>query len=238
MTPILKILACSALLGAAALTGCASTEATAAATSELTGSLAQSTFPAAVTSITVARDDGTTAVTPVGADGTFSALLEKGGTYRLLLSADGLGTPVVLDASNGRLRTTIQVTSAGGSIDIGSIAYWDPTGASAKTQALDVSTTVTTTDASCIDGVIAGTRQACATTEAPVDCSAANDMSHGCVNMGDDAATTPAVAAAAAAAAAVDTDADATLPMGLPAENAPEQIACAAAGGHGRHHGH
>lgn len=239
MSLLLKTLACTALLGAAALAGCSTSESTASTTSALTGSIDQSTFPAAVAAVTVARSDGTTATAPVLDDGSFSALLEAGGTYRLLLSADGTGTPVVLDASGGRLRTEIQVVSAGGSIDIGTIKYWDPSGGSAspaaEAQALTVETTVTPTETSCVDGVLSGTRQTCATTEAPVDCTAANDMSNGCPNMGDDEATTPVVTPPTTDAS---TDADATLPMALPELNAPAQIACAVAGGHGQGHHH
>jgi hypothetical protein len=238
MTLFLRNLSCAAALGAAALTGC-STSTTASTTSALTGTIDQSTFPAAVASITVARNDGTTALAPVLDDGSFTALLESGGTYRLLLSADGKGTPVVLDTSDGRLRTEIQVTSAGGSVEIGSIKYWDPAPKSQGTSAQALTaTTVTTTDVTCTDGVIAGTRQACATTEAPVDCTAANDMSDGCANMGDEASA-PAPATPTTTDATT-TDADATLPMGLPSLNAPAELACAVAAheGHGHRHGH
>jgi hypothetical protein len=239
MTLLLKNLACAALLGAAALAGCTAPSSTASTTSALTGSIDQSTFPAAVAAITVARNDGTTTTAPVLDDGSFSALLESGGTYRLFLSADGAGTPVVLDASGGRLRTEIQVTSAGGSVEIGSIKYWDPAAGSeapgTEAQALTVETE-TTTDATCVDGAISGTRQACATTEAPVDCTAANDMSDGCPNMDDDEASAPVFALPVLAAAEVSTDADAALPMGLPALNAPAELACAVAGGRERGH--
>ncbi|MEO5731959.1 MAG: hypothetical protein ABI134_16960 [Byssovorax sp.] len=238
MNLLLKSLACSALLGAAALTGC-TTSSTASTTSELTGSIDQSTFPAAVAAITIARNDGTTTTAPVLDDGSFSALLESGGTYRLLLSADGTSTPVVLDASGGRLRTEIQVKTAGGSIDIGTIQYWDPTPGSASpgtdAQALETETTAPTTDATCVDGVLSGTRQACATTEAPVDCTAANDMSDGCPDMGDEASA--ALVLPTAAADLLAKDADAAEPMGLPALNAPAELTCAVAGGHeGGHH--
>jgi hypothetical protein len=234
MTPLLKTLACTALLGAAALTGC-TTSATSSTSSALTGSIEQSTFPAAITSITIARDDGTTAVAPVLDDGTFTALLESGGTYRLLLSADGAGTPVVLDASGGRLRTEIQVTSGGGSVEIGRVRYWDPSVGS-KSQALQTQTAVTTTPtaATCTDGLITGTTQPCAAATAAVDCSAANDMSNGCPDLG---ATDPTAASGATATASAN-DADAALPMGVPVQNAPAQIACAShdGGGHGHHH--
>jgi hypothetical protein len=50
MTPLLKTLACTALLGAAALTGC-NTPSTTSPTSALTGSIDQSTFPAAIASM-------------------------------------------------------------------------------------------------------------------------------------------------------------------------------------------
>ena len=238
MTLSLRNLSCAAALGAAALAGC-STSTTASTTSALTGSIDQSTFPAAVASITVARNDGTTIVAPVLDDGSFSALLETGGTYRLLLSANGTGTPVVLDARDGRLRTEIQVTSAGGSVDIGSVQFWDPAAKvqGTKTQAL-TETTVTTTDTTCADGVIAGTRQACATAEAPVDCSAANDMSHGCPDMGDDEASAPTAAIPTTTTDATDTDADPALPMGLPSLNAPAALACAVAAHEGRGHRH
>ena len=239
MSLLLKTLACSALLGAAALAGC-TTSSTASTTSSLTGSIDQSTFPAAVAAITVARNDGTKTTAPVLDDGSFSALLESGGTYRLLLSADGTGTPVVLDASGGRLRTEIKVSSAGGSIEIGSIQYWDPAAATetpgTEAQARGTETTETPTDATCVDGVIAGTSQACATTEAPVDCSAANDMSDGCPNMGDEASAPTLAIPEVPASAQVSTDADAALPMGLPALNAPAQLTCAVAGGHERGH--
>ena len=237
MTLFLRNLSCAAVLGAAALVGC-STSTTAATTSALTGSIEQSTFPAAVASITVARDDGTTALTPVLDDGSFTALLESGGAYRLLLSADGAGTPVVLDARDGRLRTEIHVTSAGGSIDIGTIKYWDPAGTTEGSSAQALETTVTPTDTTCI---IAGTRQACATDEAAVDCTAANDMSDGCPNMDDDEASAPATTTPVTTVDSTDTDADASLPMGLPSLNAPADLVCAVAAhrpGRGHRRGH
>lgn len=241
MTLFLRNLSCAALLGAAALVGCSTPSATASTTSALTGSIDQSTFPAAVASITVARDDGTTALTPVLDDGSFTAVLESGGTYRLLLSADGTGTPVVLDARDGRLRTEIHVTSAGGSIDIGTIKYWDPSGATpagttegTSAQAL-TETTVTPTDTTCI---IAGTRQACATEEAAVDCTAANDMSNGCPDMDDEASTPTTPTTTTDTTDTTDTDADASLPMGLPSLNAPADLVCAVAAHGGRGHGH
>jgi hypothetical protein len=239
ITPLLKTLSVGALLGAAALTGC-TTATTSSTSSELTGSIDQASFPAALTSVTVARDDGTTALAPVLSDGTFTALLESGGTYRLLLSADGTGTPVVLDASGGRLRTEIQVTSGGGAVALGTIRYWDPSVAS-KGQALTKTTiTPTTTPATCTSGVIAGTSQPCAGTTAPVDCSVANDMSNGCPDLG---ATDPTAASGATAATSAN-DADAAKPMGVPTAGAPTQITCGGhdhqgGPGHGGHgHGH
>ncbi|MEP7124046.1 MAG: hypothetical protein ABJE95_24175 [Byssovorax sp.] len=228
-TQLLKTLSAGALLGAAALAGC-STATTSSTASELTGSIDQATFPAVVTSITVARDDGTTALAPVLADGTFSALLESGGTYRLLLSADGTGTPVVLDVGGGRLRTEIQVTSGGGAVALGSIRYWDPSVGS-KGQALTKTTVVAAPVApTCTNGVVAGTSQPCAGTTAAVDCSVANDMSNGCPDLG---ATDPTAPSGATAATSVN-DASAAKPMGVPAANAPTQITC---GGHDHHGG-
>jgi hypothetical protein len=239
ITPLLKTLSVGALLGAAALTGC-TTATTSSTSSELTGSIDQASFPAALTSVTVARDDGTTALAPVLSDGTFTALLESGGTYRLLLSADGTGTPVVLDAGGGRLRTEIQVTSGGGAVALGTIRYWDPSVGS-KGQALTKTTvTPTTTPATCTNGVIAGTSQPCAGTTAPVDCSVANDMSNGCPDLG---ATDPTAASGATAATSAN-DADAAKPMGIPTAGAPTQITCGGhdhqgGPGHGGHgHGH
>lgn len=233
-TPLFKLLAAGALCSVAALTGCNSGSTTSSTASELTGSIDQASFPAALTAITVARDDGTTASVPVLDDGSFTALLESGGTYRLLLSADGTSTPVVLDASGGRLRTEIQVTSGGGNVDIGSVRYWDPTIAS-KSQALETTTTVTPTTPTCTDGVISGTAQPCAGTTAAVDCSVANDMSNGCPDLGE---TDPTAASGATAATSAN-DADAALPMGVPVANAPAQITCGGHdhGGPGDHHG-
>jgi hypothetical protein len=235
--PLFKTLAAGALLGAAALTGCNSGSTTSSTSSALTGSIDQASFPAALTSITVARDDGTTDLAPVLGDGTFTALLESGGTYRLLLSADGKSTPLVLDASGGRLRTEIQVTSGGGALDIGTVRYWDPKVAS-KTQALQITGTPTTAT-TCTDGVIAGTTQPCAATTAAVDCSVANDMSNGCPDLGQ----TDPTAASGATATTSTNDANAALPMGVPVANAPAQMGCAShdhgPGGHGGHgHGH
>jgi hypothetical protein len=236
LTPLLKTFTVGALLGAAALTGCNSGSTTSSTSSELTGSIDQASFPAPITSITVARDDGTTAISPVLGDGTFTALLESGGTYRLLLSADGTGTPIVLDAGGGRLRTEIQVTSGGGAVEIGSVRYWDPRIGS-KSQALQTSTTTTPTATTCVDGVVSGTAQPCADTTAAVDCSVADDMSDGCPDLG---ATDPTAASGATATASAN-DADATLPMGVPAANAPAQITCSGhehGPGHGHGHGH
>ncbi len=236
--PLFKNLTAGALLGAAALTGCNSGSTTSSTSSALTGSIDQASFPAALTAITVARDDGTSAITPVLSDGTFTALLESGGTYRLLLSADGKSTPLVLDASGGRLRTEIQVTSGGGALDIGAVRYWDPKVGS-NMQALQI--TGTTTAATCTNGVIAGTTQPCAATTAAVDCSVAEDMSNGCPDLGQ----TDPTAASGATATTSTSDASAALPMGVPVANAPAQMGCASHdhgpgghGGHGHDHDH
>jgi hypothetical protein len=245
MTPPLKFLACTALLAAAALAGCNTTSSTemSATASALTGSIDQATFPTAVASITVARNDGTTANAAVLDDGTFSIALESGGTYRLLLSADGVSTPVVLDTSGGRLRTEIQISSGGGAVNIGKIRYWDPAAESvgAEAQALIVDTTVTTTPttAACVDGVIERTTQPCAAGSAPVDCSVAKDMSNGCPDIGDTLGSDLAGTIATTITSA--NDADAAEPMGIPTQNAPALIHCASeGGGHGprRHRGH
>ena len=66
-----------------------------------------------------------------------------------------------------------------------------------------------------------------------MDCTAANDMSNGCPNMGDEASA-PAVVIPPTALLVYD--ADAAQPMGLPTLNAPEQISCAVAESHGPGH--
>lgn len=87
MIPPLKFLACTALLAAAALAGCTpSTKETSATASALKGSIDQATFPTAIASITVARNDGTTANAAVLDDGTFSIPRASGGTYRFMLA--------------------------------------------------------------------------------------------------------------------------------------------------------
>lgn len=245
MTPPLKLLACTALLAAAALTGCnTSTSELSSTASALTGSIDQTSFPTALTSVTVARNDGTTTSAAVLDDGSFSIALESGGTYRVLLSPDGASVPVVLDSSGGRLRTEIQVSSGGGAVNLGTIRYWDPSATvGSKAQALTTTTTVTTTPtpAACVDGLVAGTAQPCAATSAAVDCSVANDMSDGCPDLGDTTGADPTGTIATTIASA--NDASAAQPVGIPAQNAPPQIHCGGhdggpGGGHDHHGGH
>jgi hypothetical protein len=226
--------------GALAL-GCGSSSPT---TSTITGTLDQASFPAAVAQISVVDDQGVTAVTPVEAGGAFELTLTQGATYRFLLSTDGKSLPIVVKSDAGRLQTEVTITSGGASADIGSVRYWAGAGSvgQAKSNLVTAPAVPSTTPAACVNGVIDGTTQPCASGEAAAVCAVADQG--GCPNMGSgdhggpdgaaNGAGTPVVQPAAISTAndAADTD-----PVAVPEHNLPSALGCASSMG-GGHHGH
>ncbi|MFO0760711.1 MAG: hypothetical protein U0359_29805 [Byssovorax sp.] len=220
-------------------------------TSTVTGTIAQATFPAALTQVTVTDDQGGSTIAPVDASGAFSLTLEQGKSYRVLLSADGKGVPLVVKSDAGRLQTTVSITTGGATVDLGSVRYW-PGSTAPRSNVVVPSTTPDTSSASCVNGVIDGTAEPCASGEAAVMCE---DQGGDCPNMGSgsghghhgdgdgdgpsmgagsgDPATPPVVQTAA------DTSQDASAgePVGIPENNLPAAVGCSMGGG-GEHHGH
>jgi hypothetical protein len=152
--------------------------------STITGTIDQRTFPSAVEQISVISDEGTTTV-DVASDGAFTLTLAEGATYRFALGPDGSGTPLVVRSQRGRLETQVTITGGEASLDMGLVRFW---GGSQGTASSDIeatpraNTTPPTTEltppivddgtliGSCVDGVVEGTSQPCASGEAEVVC--------------------------------------------------------------------
>ena len=163
------LLAGACALAAVSSSGCSGAPAPTAST--LTGSVAQASFPKAVTAITVKSDAGKTSTVAVGADGRFSITLEKGAGYQLFLGADGKSIPIVLKSDQARLQTRVHVKSGGASLSIGSVRYWG--GASASEA--KVITGPATSAKSCVGGVFASTSQPCASGTSASVCGEGDD---------------------------------------------------------------
>lgn len=246
----------SVLAGALFLIGCGSSSPT---TSTVTGSITQESFPSSVAQITVVGDSGSRAVVPVDAGGAFELTLEQGSSYRFFLSADGLSIPIVIKSDEGRLQTSVTITTGGASADIGSVRFWPGEGAGriARSNVIGLPPVTEVTPAACVDGVLEGTTQPCASGEAAAVCAQQDEGD--CPNMGSgdkgghghhhgaaDGAGDDAAGAGepVVQAAAIDTadDASAADAVGVPEHNLPSALGCASAmkkgGGHHGRHGH
>jgi hypothetical protein len=203
--------------------------------STLAGSVAQATFPRAVSAITVKSDAGKTSTVAVGADGRFSIDLEKGAGYQLFLGADGKSIPVVLRSDQDRLQTQVHVSSGGASLSIGSVRYWG----GASTSEAKVVTGPAAAGKTCVGGVYENSSQPCASGVSAAVCTDADDEEdddgdgdHGdesadeqgadCVD-GLDAVTHQPCDGGPAANS---TDADASSEVGVPEHNVPDDVGC------------
>ncbi len=102
MKRITRILLALTTLTATAAGGCS--KAPAATASTLVGSVAQASFPKAVSAITVKSSSGKTSSVAVAADGKFSVRLEKGAKYQLFLGPDGKSIPSFSRAARAAWR--------------------------------------------------------------------------------------------------------------------------------------
>lgn len=233
MNRITYFLAAACALTVVASGGCSSTAVKTSST--LAGSVAQASFPKAVSAITVKSDAGKTSTVAVGADGRFSVELEKGAGYQLFLGADGKSIPIVLKSDQDRLQTQVHVKSGGASLSIGSVRYWGGT----PTSEAKVVTEPGSTGKTCVDGVYANSSQPCASDVSTAVCAESDDedsdgdhQDHGddaddeegadCVD-GLDAATHQPCDGGPAANS---TDADAASEMGVPEHNVPDDVGC------------
>jgi len=240
MNRISYLIAAACSLTAVAAGGCSSTPAKTAST--IAGSVAQASFPKAVSAITVKSDSGKTSTVAVGSDGKFSAQLEKGASYQFFLGDDGKSIPIVLKSDQDRLQTQVHVKAGGASLNIGSVRYWGGvTTAEAK-----VITAPGAASKSCVGGVFANSSQPCASGVSPAVCSDEDDDDgesnddHGdhadspeeqgadCVDGLD--ATTHQVCdggpEANSTSADKSTDVDATASVGVPESNVPDDVGC------------
>ncbi|MEP7120897.1 MAG: hypothetical protein ABJE95_08310, partial [Byssovorax sp.] len=160
-----RILLAVTALATSAAGGCSSTPV--ATSSTLVGSVAQASFPKAVSAITLKSSTGKTSTVAVAADGKFSLKLEKGAKYQLFLGPDGKSIPLVLKSGQGRLETQVNVKSGGASVALGSIRYWGGGGMVAAKVIAGTSTNAS----KCVNGVFAGTAQPCASGNAAEVCS-------------------------------------------------------------------
>ncbi|HEY4119689.1 MAG TPA: hypothetical protein VGM56_17595 [Byssovorax sp.] len=95
-------------------------------TSFVVGHVEPDAFPQFVSAITVTDETGLQTKIVVGSNGSFAAELTPGHTYRFSLAPDGVSVPLVLRPTADGLRTDLEVTAGGASIDLGAIHYADP----------------------------------------------------------------------------------------------------------------
>jgi hypothetical protein len=157
----LSTLAVVAALAALTTTGCDTTE---PAYSTIRGTIDQGTFPSPVQQITVASDRDVVSYAPVDrATGAFEIQLVWGSTYVFLLAPGGQGTPLIVSTGgHGELEVEVGIVTGGASADIGAVRYWGG----------DASDTTTTTSpqGSCSEGLIQGTTQPCSSGPAVLAC--------------------------------------------------------------------
>lgn len=197
--------------------------------STLTGTIAQSTFPAPVETITVVSDTGAVTTAAVDAAGAFHVNLGSSGTYRFLLSPDGKSTPLVVRTAAGRLETQLTVTGAGASVDLGEVRYWG--GSSLTPLSVNVVTGTTagtsTATSACVAGVIEGSSQPCSSGVAAPVCTEGAGADHGggmCNGKPMSQTSTPATPVVVSDPA---TDASAIESVGIPVNSLPASIGCA-----------
>jgi len=240
------LLAGACALAAVSSSGCSG--APAPTSSTLTGSVAQASFPKAVSAITVKSDAGKTSTVAVGADGRFSITLEKGAGYQLFLGADGKSIPIVLKSDQARLQTRVHVKSGGASLNIGSVRYWG----GASTSESKVITGPATGAKSCVSGVFANTSQPCANGASAAVCGEGDGEesdgdnggdNHNGDNHGEQGADSGADCVDGLDAttkqpcdggpAANPTDADPASEIGVPEMNVPGDLGCGEEGDDG-----
>jgi hypothetical protein len=222
------VLALTALTALAA-GGCSTTPA--ATSSTLVGSIAQASFPKAVSAITVKSSSGKTSTVAIAADGKFSVKLDKGAKYQLFLGPDGKSIPLVLKSGQGRLETQVNVRSGGASLAMGSVRYW---GGGGTTMAKVIAGSGASSTA-CVNGVFANSTQPCASSVATAVCSDdgeenddgeqgadTGEQGADCVD-GIDAATKQPCDGGPAAN---ETDADPEQEMGVPENDVSGDVGC------------
>ena len=199
--------------------------------STLSGTIAQSTFPAPVATITAVSDTGAVTAAAVDAAGAFSFDLGSGGTYRFLLSPDGKSTPLVVRTVGGRLETQLTVTSAAASVDLGQVRYWAGSSLTPLSVSVVTGTTTSTATGACVAGVIQGSSQPCSSGVATLVC--AEDGDHGggmCDGKPMSQTSTPATPVVVSDPT---TDATAVEPVAIPVNSLPASIGCADEHPHG-----
>jgi hypothetical protein len=209
------VLGSVAALGASA--GCGTSPPT---TSTVQGTVDQASLPSPISSLTVAKSDGTSRTVAIDALGKFTIPLDSGASYRLFLGADGKSVPVAVRSTGGVLGERLTITSAGASVNIGTIRYWHGNTAALSspgsahslghptTQVVHTASGVTPyiltglptvptaptapSTNECANGVLPS-GQPCATESAPVKCSDEDsDHQHtGCMHSGHDSADGP-----------------------------------------------
>lgn len=238
MNRLSHLIAAACSLTAMAAGGCSTTAAPTAST--LAGSVAQASFPKAVSAITMKTDSGKTSTVTVGTDGKFTVQLEKGASYQLFLGEDGKSIPIVLKSDQDRLQTQVHVKAGGASLNIGSVRYW---GGAAKSEA-KVITAPGGSSKACVAGVFADSSQPCASGVSTAVCTEGDDGEtnddHGdhadsneeqgvdCVDGLDAATHQPCDGGPEANPTSADTstDVDAASPMGVPESNVPSEVGC------------
>jgi hypothetical protein len=205
-----SIAGCFILCGVAVLgssTGCGTSPSS--TTSTIQGTIDQASLPSPISSLTVSKSDGTSRTVAVDAVGRFTIALDPGASYRLFLGADGHTVPVAVRSTSGALGERLTITSAGASVNIGTVRYWhgttpslalpgSPESVSHPTMRISAAPdgvtpyiltglpTVPTTPSlsspnGCVNGVLS-TGQPCATESAPVKCAdedGDDDLHHG-----------------------------------------------------------
>jgi len=127
----------------------------------VSGTVALSSFPSAVTTVRVVDSAGTVAQAPVAADGSFSISIPRGTGYRLAF-ADGPTAPsLVFPRSQGRIDSRFDIASAGAPFNLGAVRYIGDATSTGFVYGPTPSESGDTDDIECEDGIDANTGLVC-----------------------------------------------------------------------------
>ena len=198
----------------AALVGC--TGSPVPTTSTVTGQLDQASFPSSVTELTLKSGTAEVAI-PVDAAGRFTATVEAGSTYEILVGGSA-GIPIVVHATTMRLDPTFHVKSGGATLSLGQVHYRSSAnveGLRARWPALPIANppAVCTDDDDDDHG--------------DHECKGGGMHSHGGHSHGEHhAGHSHGEHSDGADSAAESTDCDESDAMGLPENNLPDEVGC------------
>jgi hypothetical protein len=150
--------------------GCSSKDSGGAPTeSTVRGTLALSTFSATPTGIQAIDENGAKITGKLAADGSFSLVLPKDHTYRLVVTTASASEPIVFPRTTGKLDTTFRMSGGGAAVALGSVRHYDSApaggfmsvGTSKQLRSSEPAPAEGDGDGECEDGVDAATGAAC-----------------------------------------------------------------------------